>query len=118
MKLDIGGRIIDVERQLAELDRVDQEESLYKFLKAGWKYIDPAPWQDGWPIQAVAEHLEAVASGEIRNLIINIPPRCSKSSLVSVAFPAWNWAQPEKYWTPTCPTRRSFQSNTRSSAGV
>jgi predicted phage terminase large subunit-like protein len=103
-KVDLGPPygIIDLDQQMEEFDKWDSEQSLYHFLKQGWKYIDPAPWQDGWPIQAVAEHLEAVASGEIRNLIVNIPPRCSKSSLVSVAFPAWVWAQPEKYWGPTC----------------
>lgn len=103
MRLDLGnGLIIDAEKQLLELDRLDYEESLYKFLRAGWRNIEPVAFQDGWPIQAVAEHLEAVATGEIRNLIINIPPRCSKSSLVSVAFPAWVWAQPQKKWGPTC----------------
>ena len=44
-------------------------------------------------IEAVAEHLQAVCDGEIRRLLINIPPRCSKSSLTSVAFPAWVWSQ-------------------------
>lgn len=67
---------------------------MYAFLKGAWKYIDPSPWKDGWPIEAVAEHLQAVADGEIKRLLINIPPRCGKSSLCSVAFPAWVWAQP------------------------
>src|SRR5262249_38022400 len=33
------------------------------------------------------------AHGELRNLVINIPPRHSKSLLVNVAFPAWLWIQ-------------------------
>lgn len=101
MKLQIGDQIIDVERQLAELDRVDYEESLYKFLRAGWKNIDPAPWKDGWAIEAIAEHLQAVVDGDIKRLIINLPPRMGKSSVCSVALPAWAWAQPEKRWGPT-----------------
>lgn len=101
MKLQIGDQIIDVERQLAELDRVDYEESLYKFLRAGWKNIDPSSWKDGWPIEAVAEHLQAVVDGDIKRLIINIPPRMGKSSICSVALPAWTWAQPEKRHSPT-----------------
>lgn len=99
MKLNWDGQIIDVDQQLEELDRVDAEESLYKFLKAGWRNIDPSPWKDGWPIEAVAEHLQAVVDGQIRRLIINIPPRMGKSSLCSVALPAWCWAQPRT--TPT-----------------
>ena len=42
-------------------------------------------------------HLEAVSRGEIRNLLINIPPRHMKSLLVSVFWPAWEWTQwPER----------------------
>jgi len=33
--------------------------------------------------------LEAAANKEINKLIINIPPRCLKSNLCTVAFPAW-----------------------------
>tara|TARA_R110000868_G_scaffold176318_2_gene413872 strand:+ start:1907 stop:3631 length:1725 start_codon:yes stop_codon:yes gene_type:complete len=91
--LTLDGQQIDIERQLAELDRVDCEESLYKFLKYAWKYIDASPFTEGWPIEAIAEHLQAVADGEIRRLIINIPPRMGKSSITSCAFPAWVWAQ-------------------------
>ena len=91
--LNLDGQQIDIERQLAELDRVDCEESLYKFLKHSWKYIDASPFTEGWPIEAIAEHLQAVADGEIRRLIINIPPRMGKSSITSCAFPAWVWAQ-------------------------
>jgi predicted phage terminase large subunit-like protein len=86
---------IDRKLQLIDLERADCEDSLYEFLKAAWRYIDPSPWKDSWAIDAVAEHLQAVCDGELRRLIINISPRCSKSSLVSVAFPAWTWAQPK-----------------------
>lgn len=78
---------------------MDAEESLHVFLRQAWRYIDPAPFVDGWVIEAMAEHLQAVCDGEIRRLIVNIPPRCLKSSLISVAFPAWVWAQ--RYDSPT-----------------
>lgn len=91
--LFLDGKNIDIEKQLMELDRADCEESLYEFLRHAWRYIDSSPFTDGWPVEAVAEHLQAVTDGEIRRLIINIPPRCAKSSLTSVAFPAWTWAQ-------------------------
>lgn len=88
-----GGLIVDRDKQLAALDRIDCEDSLYKFLKTAWRYIDPAPWTDSWAIGAIAEHLQAVIDGQIRNLIINQPPRTAKTSLASVALPAWTWAQ-------------------------
>jgi len=93
MKVDLGGLTVDAKRQLLDLDRAEYEDSLYLFLTHAWRYIDSSPWTDGWPIEAVAEHLQAVVDGDIKRLIINIPPRCGKSSITSVAFPAWTWAQ-------------------------
>jgi predicted phage terminase large subunit-like protein len=94
--LRFGADEINADDMLAELDRVECEESLYDFLMSGWQYIDPSPFTPGWVIEAVAEHLQAVCDGEIRRLLVNIPPRCSKSSLTSVAFPAWVWAQRQR----------------------
>jgi phage terminase large subunit-like protein len=91
--LDFGGLQIDLTRQQLALERYDLEEDLYAFTRAAWTQIDPAPFRDGWPIQAVCEHLEAVVDGDITRLIINIPPRSGKSTLCSVCFPAWTWAQ-------------------------
>lgn len=85
---------IDPKRQLLDLDRAEFEESLYEFLKAAWPYMDPGKWIDGWHLDAICEHLQAVVDGQIRRLIINLPPRHGKSLLLSVAFPAWTWAQP------------------------
>jgi len=39
----------------------------------------------------VCEHLEAVTAGEIPNLLINIPPRYTKSLVVTVGWPTWEW---------------------------
>lgn len=46
---------------------------------------------DGIHVEAICAHLEAVSRGEIRNLVINVPPRHSKSSVASVLWPAWRW---------------------------
>lgn len=42
-----------------------------------------------WHIDCVSEHLLACEEGEIKNLIINIPPRSLKTIAVSVAWSAW-----------------------------
>lgn len=89
----IKGQKIDLDKSLMNIDALKCERNLYRFLRNGWRQIDPSPFTDGWPIEAVAEHLQAVCDGQLRRLIINIPPRCAKSSLTSVAFPAWVWAQ-------------------------
>lgn len=48
-------------------------------------------FKDNWHIHAICEHLEALAKGEIKNIIINIPFRHLKSTIISQAFPAWDW---------------------------
>jgi hypothetical protein len=42
-----------------------------------------------WHLQAIGWQLERVRRGEIRRLIINMPPRSLKSIMTSVAFPAF-----------------------------
>src|ERR1700745_2201486 len=42
-----------------------------------------------WHVEAIAWQLERVRRGEIRRLIINMPPRSLKSIMASVAFPAF-----------------------------
>lgn len=79
--------------QLRLLDKLDAEDSLASFIKQGWKYIDPQPYVHGWHVDALCEHLEAVSRGQIKRLLINVPPRSSKSSICSVGWPAWTWIQ-------------------------
>jgi predicted phage terminase large subunit-like protein len=50
-------------------------------------------------LDAICEHLEAVSAGRIKRLLINMPPRCGKSTLVSVLWPAWETAKrPSGRW--------------------
>lgn len=78
---------------LAEIQKELAERSLADFIRIGWPQIDPADFVTNWHIDAISEHLEAVTFGDLRRLIINIPPRHMKSLSVSVAWPAWVWAQ-------------------------
>lgn len=75
---------VEVEQELGHRNLID-------FIRYGWANFDPAKFVDGWHVGAICEHLEAVARGEIRRLIINIPPRHMKSLSVAVAWPAWTW---------------------------
>jgi hypothetical protein len=88
-----NGEKIAINPTINRAEKGECEEDLYTFLRYGWRFIDPSPFVEGAPIQAVAEHLQAVVDGDIRRLIINIPPRMGKSSITSVAFPAWTWIQ-------------------------
>ena len=87
----------------ADLDDVQvvlAERSLRKYVDQAWPLVEPGrPFVPGYHIDAICEHLEAVSSGQIRRLIINIPPRSGKSLLVSVFWPTWDWARhPEIRW--------------------
>lgn len=76
------------------------EESLHEFLKLAWAQIEGGrDFTDNWHIHAICEHLEALHKGEIRNLLVNLPPRFTKSTLFNVAFPAWVWIRdPNLQW--------------------
>jgi len=84
-------------------DEIDQElarRRLREFVRQAWPIVEPStPFVPGWHIDAIIEHLEAVSRGQIRNLLINVPPRHMKSLLVSVFWPAWEWIRwPERRW--------------------
>ena len=74
--------------------------SLTDFVKAAWPILLPGKsYLHNWHIDAIAEHLEAVKRREIKRLIINVPFRTMKSTLVSVMWPAYVWASaPEHQW--------------------
>jgi predicted phage terminase large subunit-like protein len=84
------------------------ETSLIEFHKAAWPVFDPAPYVHGWHLDAIAEHLEAVSSGQIRKLLINIPPRHSKTLLASISWPAWLWAKQKQEGNPLVGPQTKF----------
>lgn len=70
----------------------EAESSLIAFTRYAFPIVEPGvEFNDNWHLHAIAEHLEAVSTGEIKNLLVNIPPGCMKSILVSVMWPAWEW---------------------------
>lgn len=81
-----------------ERDRRAASASLYEFVRQAWPAMEPGiEFVPSWHIQTICEHLEAVSAGDIHRLLINIPPRHSKSTIVSVAWCCWEWlAVPEQ----------------------
>lgn len=66
--------------------------SLAFFTRMAWHIVEPGePIIWNWHIDAICQALEAVTRGEVRHLLINIPPGMMKSLLVSVMWPAWEW---------------------------
>ena len=63
---------------------------LSSFIQRAFATIDPGTsYRHNWHIYAIGCQLERVASGELKRLIITMPPRSLKSIATSVAFPAW-----------------------------
>lgn len=78
---------------------------LSEFVRQAWHVVSPGvvlEW--GWHIEAICDHVQwqleeraraanepGYELGEIQNLLVNIPPRCLKSTLISVCAVAWAW---------------------------
>jgi len=95
------------------------EGDLLSFVQEAWPLLDPArPLVLNWHHGLVAEYLTAVFRHQILRLIVNIPPRHTKSRFVSVLWPCWCWAQvPTTAWifgsyAQTLATRHSLDRRT------
>ncbi len=65
---------------------------LLAFTRYFWHILEPGTqFRDGWALEAICEHLEAVTFGEVTKLLINVPPGFMKSLLTDVFWPAWEW---------------------------
>lgn len=63
---------------------------LTAFIQKTFATVDPGTrYSHNWHIEAIAWNLEQCVTGEIKRLIITLPPRSLKSIITSVAFPAW-----------------------------
>lgn len=75
-----------------EIEREYCRRSLANFARRAWKIVEPStPLKWGWCLDVICEHLEAITRGEIKRLVINVPPGSMKSMLTSVFWPAWEW---------------------------
>lgn len=77
--------ISDLDIILAEDEALDAARSS---LLAFTVHTHP-DYRTGWHHRLIAKKVEAVISGEIKNLIVCCPPRQGKSTLISRHLPAW-----------------------------
>lgn len=78
---------MSISKQLAV--KAECHVDLYFFARYMFKERKKYKWLDNWHHRAICDKLMAVHRGEIKRLIINIPPRYSKTELVVVNFMAW-----------------------------
>jgi predicted phage terminase large subunit-like protein len=63
--------------------------NLRPFIEKTFRQISGENFVDNWHIGAVSEGLRAVETGETKRLLVMLPPRSLKSTMISVAYPAW-----------------------------
>lgn len=74
------------QREFQALLRID----FHAFIERSFLELNPAtPFEPNWHLEYVASKLAAVMRGEIKRLIIMVPPRSLKSHAASIAFPAF-----------------------------
>lgn len=121
MKSNVPSEVIELATELARhpdfemiVERRKLELSFRLFVEKAWPLIEPTtPFIPGWYLDAICDHLQRVTEthekltamnndeiaeyriqpGDIRYLLITMPPRMSKSTIVSVMWPAWEWTR-------------------------
>lgn len=88
----------DADRAALDVELI-KRGGFYAFAKRAWHVVEPMPYVDNWHCEEICNHCELVTWGEIKNLLINVPPGSSKSMLISVLWPVWEWTvKPETRW--------------------
>src|SRR3984957_2842138 len=60
------------------------------FVEGSFYVLNPqTSYLHNWHIEVIADRLELCRTGQLRRLIINLPPRSLKSHMASIAFPAY-----------------------------
>jgi len=82
------------------LQAEEARRNFRQFVTDAWHVVEPGKeYKGGWHIDAICDHLTYVSLGDIDDLVINIPPRHTKSTIVAVMWPAWEWLwQPSTQW--------------------
>lgn len=91
----VDGDEIDEDQLLASICR----DSFYEFVKEFWGEIIAEPPVWNWHVKYICDEMQKVAERVMRrerklgDVIINIPPGTTKSTICSVMFEAWVWTR-------------------------
>ena len=100
--LRLHALMLEKQRRVQLADRRQRlSEDLGTFFREAWKVLEPGrPLTWSWHYDLIAEYLWMVREGKFKaafnnaiGLITNVSPRSSKSSFLSVCFPAWVWSK-------------------------
>ena len=97
-----------VEPQIISIDELEREtckESFYAFVIRFWDTIIPDEPVWNWHVEVLCDEMQKVAervfAGKDKeyDLLINVPPGSTKSTICSVMFPAWIWTRMPSAWS-------------------
>lgn len=91
----VPAALVSEDQLAAEVALLDG--SLREFVKHAWKLVEPSTFVPNWHIDSICEHLEAVTAGDIQDLLVTMPPRHSKSLIITVLWPVWEWSKIPSY---------------------
>ena len=93
-------QLTDIQQKQVDIDReIVRRGGLRAFIKLAWPIIDPAVFVNNWSVDAIALHLEAAYRGDIKQLLMNVPPGCMKSLTTCVFGPVYAWIrEPKLSW--------------------
>ncbi len=68
--------------------------SMRPYMRMIWPIIEPQfALTDGFFFDALCDHAQAFALRQIKNIVVTIPPRFTKSSIWSIGLPTWMWTR-------------------------
>lgn len=101
---------------LLEVEKEACTKSFYEFLKSYWSVIVQEEFKDNWHIEYLCTELQSISRYLIKrlpkpyDLVINVPPGSTKTTIVLQMYPAWLWAKD--------PTIRIISSSHSSSLSI
>lgn len=90
---------IDFLRQLDAAEALVCRMSFYEFVKSFWGVIIMETPVFNWHIEYLCDELQKLSVSIVNrtrkphDIIVNIPPGTTKSTIVTIMFPAWLWTQ-------------------------
>ena len=79
-----------MQKNILDLQKIIYKNNLSYFIQRSFYIINQGTnYIHNWHIDAISETLNEVYKGNLKRVIINMPPRYLKSVCISVAFPAW-----------------------------
>lgn len=100
-------------------------DSFYQFVLEFWDTIVAEEFQDNWHIHLFCEELQQAAERvfdgrpKLHDLIFNVPPGTTKSTIITILFPCWVWTRmPSARFITASHTEQLVQDHSRKAREV